>query len=93
MPGVERLRRPEQALAGEVEFHLRRLDAGGADPALTAVLLVQAVEAQIHGAVLDPPVGRTADECGRATVDLWVRALTPSADGPAVRSSGDGPAE
>ncbi|MEU5757444.1 hypothetical protein [Nocardia sp. NPDC047648] len=64
----------------EVEFHLRRLDVGGTDPALTAMLLAQAVEAQIHGAVLDPPLGRTADECGRAVVDLWTRALTPPAD-------------
>ncbi|MFF7941007.1 hypothetical protein ACFZC5_14940 [Nocardia gamkensis] len=62
-----------------MEFHLRRLDVGGTDPALTAMLLVQAVEAQIHGAVLDPPADRTADECGRAVVDLWTRALTPPA--------------
>ncbi|BDT91142.1 TetR family transcriptional regulator [Nocardia sputorum] len=85
--GVERLRQLEQVLAGEVEFHLRRLDVGGADPALTAVLLVQAVEAQIHGAVLDPPAGRTADECGRAIIDLWTGALTPSPGGPAAMSS------
>ncbi|MFI9408300.1 TetR/AcrR family transcriptional regulator [Nocardia gamkensis] len=77
--GAARLRQLEEVLAGEVEFHLRRLDVGGTDPALTAMLLVQAVEAQIHGAVLDPPAGRTADECGRAVVDLWTRALTPPA--------------
>ncbi|WP_218020554.1 hypothetical protein [Nocardia beijingensis] len=47
---------------------------------MTALLLVQAVEAQVHGAVLDPPEGRTADECRRAIIDLWTRALTPPAD-------------
>ncbi|MFR9769189.1 TetR/AcrR family transcriptional regulator [Nocardia sp. SC052] len=78
--GVERLRQLERVLADEVEFHLRRLEVGGDDPGLTALLLVQAVEAQIHGAVLDPPPGRTADECGRAIIDLWTRALTPPTD-------------
>ncbi|MGV9974305.1 hypothetical protein [Nocardia beijingensis] len=63
--------------------------AGGDDPGSTALLLVQAVEAQVHGAVLDPPAGRTADECGRAIIDLWTRALTPPADQgpPAAESS------
>ncbi|MGW5218952.1 TetR/AcrR family transcriptional regulator [Nocardia sp. NPDC004085] len=90
--GVERLRELERALAGEVEFQLRRLEVGGGDPALTALLLVQAVQAQIHGTVLDPPDGRTADECGRAIIDLWTRALTPPATPcrPAAESAGEG---
>ncbi|MEU6827757.1 hypothetical protein ABZ894_03810 [Nocardia beijingensis] len=62
--------------------------ASGDDQALTALLLVQAVEAQVHGAVLDPQEGRTADECGRAIVDLWTRALTPPAgQGPPAAES------
>ncbi|MEU1959934.1 TetR/AcrR family transcriptional regulator [Nocardia sp. NPDC019304] len=90
--GVERLRELERVLAGEVEFQLRRLEVGGGDPALTALLLVQAVQAQIHGTVLDPPDGRTADECGRAIIDLWTRALTPPATPcrPAAESAGEG---
>ncbi|WP_425297515.1 hypothetical protein [Nocardia abscessus] len=95
LEGIARLRQLEQALAREVEFHLRRLEVGGADPALTALLLVQAVEAQIHGAVLDPPAGRTADECGRAVIDLWTRALSRPADTgrPVAGSSATQPAQ
>lgn len=76
--GSARLRQLEQVIADEVEHHLRRLNAGGADPALTALLLVQAVEAQIHGAVLSPPAGRSTEECARAVIDFWIRALVSS---------------
>ncbi len=76
------LRRLQEAVAAEVEHHLRRLDAGGPDRALTALLLVQAVEAQIHGAVLDPPRGRDADEVVEAAVALWLRALRPDPPAP-----------
>ncbi|GAA3956093.1 TetR/AcrR family transcriptional regulator [Actinomadura viridis] len=69
------LRRLQGAVAAEVEHHLRRLGAGGPDPGLTALLLVQGVEAQIHGAVLDPPPGRSAGEVVQAAAALWIRAL------------------
>lgn len=75
--GVQQLRMLEQMIASEVEYHLRRLGTGGDAPALTALLLVQGVEAQIHGAVLDPPPGHTTDDCVETVADLWTRALTP----------------
>ncbi|MFE3022583.1 hypothetical protein [Nocardia tengchongensis] len=73
---TEELKQFEQLLTGEVAFHLSRLGVGGGDPALTAVLLVQAVEAQIHGAILDPLDGRTIDDCLEIVIEFWTRALT-----------------
>ncbi|WP_433566829.1 TetR/AcrR family transcriptional regulator [Nocardia sp. CA-151230] len=73
---TEKLKQFEQLLAGEVTFHLSRLGVGGTDPALTAVLLVQAVEAQIHGVVLDPLDGRAIDDCVEIVIEFWTRALT-----------------
>ncbi|WP_067827830.1 TetR/AcrR family transcriptional regulator [Actinomadura kijaniata] len=73
--GVGRLRALEESLAAEVEYHLRRLGVGGPDPGLTALLLVQAVEAQVHGAVLRPPAGRSTDTCVTAVTELWINAL------------------
>ncbi|GAA4638663.1 TetR/AcrR family transcriptional regulator [Actinoallomurus vinaceus] len=72
---ARRLRELQLTLAAEVEVHLRRLGVGGPDEALTALLLVQAVEAQVHGAVLDPPAGRTPGECVEAIVAWCLRAL------------------
>jgi hypothetical protein len=62
-------------MAAEVEHHLCRLDLGSPDPPLTALLLVQAAEAQIHGAILDPPPGRTPAECVEAAITLCLAAL------------------
>ncbi|WP_063060180.1 TetR/AcrR family transcriptional regulator [Nocardia sienata] len=73
---LARLRELERRLAAEVAGHLRRLGVGGADPGLHALLFVQAVEAQVHGAVLDPPEGRTTDECLEAVIAFWTRSLT-----------------
>ncbi|MEU8801944.1 hypothetical protein [Spirillospora sp. NPDC048819] len=72
---ARRLREFQAAMAAEVEHHLARLDAGGPDRALTALLLVQALEAQVHGAVLDPPPGRTTAESVEAAVRLCLGAL------------------
>lgn len=69
------LREVQGQIAAEVEFHLRRLDVGGSDPGLTAILLVQGVEAQLHGALLDPPAGRTVEEVLRVVETLCVKAL------------------
>lgn len=82
--GTEQLRKLELLLAAEVEHHLRRLRLGDPDPALTAILLVQGVEAQIHGAVLAPPTDRTTDDCVDAIIELWLRALRPVRDSPDV---------
>ncbi|MEV0474015.1 TetR/AcrR family transcriptional regulator [Streptomyces prunicolor] len=69
------LRALQTEMATEVEHHLRRLDLGAPDPTLTALLLVQAAEAQIHGAILDPPPGRTPTECVEAAITLCLAAL------------------
>jgi AcrR family transcriptional regulator len=75
---IARLRQLEQLLAEEVAFHLRRFDPGYPEPDLTALLMVQAVEAQVHGAVLDPPQGRSTDQCVDVVIGFWVRSLTRS---------------
>jgi AcrR family transcriptional regulator len=71
------LREVQRGIAAEAEFHLRRLDVGGPDPALTALLLVQGVEAQLHGALLDPPPGRTVEQVIEAVETLCLKALAP----------------
>lgn len=90
--GVQQLRLLEQTIADEVEYQLRRLGAGGDAPALTALLLVQGVEAQIHGTVLGPPPGYTVDDCVTAVADLWIRALTPHPGGETLTGAGAAPA-
>ncbi|MEW2354260.1 TetR/AcrR family transcriptional regulator [Spirillospora sp. NPDC029432] len=85
--GITSLRALEASLAAEIEYHLRRLGAGGTDPGLTAFLLVQGVEAQVHGVVLEPPHGRSAETCVRAIVDLWVNALRAISDQPVTKDS------
>ncbi|WP_420311832.1 TetR/AcrR family transcriptional regulator [Streptomyces sp. YS-B37] len=69
------LRAFQAEMAAEVEHHLRRLDLGAPDPTLTALLVVQAAEAQIHGAILDPPAGRTSAECVEAAITMCLAAL------------------
>ncbi|QIS11935.1 TetR/AcrR family transcriptional regulator [Nocardia arthritidis] len=73
---TEKLKQFEQLLADEVAFHLTRLGVDGTDPALTATLLVQAVEAQIHGIVLEPLDGHTIDARVETVIAFWTRALT-----------------
>ncbi|MDV9173713.1 TetR/AcrR family transcriptional regulator [Streptomyces sp. W16] len=69
------LRALQGTMAAEVEHHLRRLGLGAPDPTLTALLLVQAAEAQIHGAILDPPPGRTPAECVETAISMCLAAL------------------
>ncbi|WP_205215224.1 TetR/AcrR family transcriptional regulator [Amycolatopsis albispora] len=71
------LREVQRSVAAEVEFHLRRLGLGEPAPDLTAILLVQGVEAQLHGALLDPPDGHTIDEVLQAVETLCLKALAP----------------
>lgn len=68
---LARLRELEQRLAAEIAYHLRRLGVGGPDPDLHALLFVQAVEAQVHRAFLDPPEGRTTDQCLAVVIAFW----------------------
>jgi AcrR family transcriptional regulator len=72
---AQQLRAVQAALAAEVEHHLDRLEVGGPDRGLTALLLVQAVEAQVHGAMLDPPPGRSAPQVVEAVVALCLHGL------------------
>ncbi|MEE1943191.1 TetR/AcrR family transcriptional regulator [Streptomyces sp. TRM 70361] len=73
---VARLRGFERWAAGALAPHLRRLDVGGPDPEVTALLVVQGVEAQLHGAVLDPSGAAETAARVRAVADLWTRALS-----------------
>ncbi|MGP3987287.1 hypothetical protein [Streptomyces sp. 3N207] len=72
---ARQLRELQAGFAAHVEEHLRRLDVGGPDHYLTALLLVQAVDAQVHGAVLDPPSGRTTQQSIEAATTLCLRSL------------------
>lgn len=56
----QRLLGLEQALATVVADELVRLGCGGAHPAVRATLVVQAVEAQVHRAVLHAPAAARA---------------------------------
>lgn len=70
-----RLRRAERRLGRAVAAELTRLGVAGAHPQARALLLVQGLEAQVHGAILEPPpdLAPTAliDEVAR----LWTTAL------------------
>ncbi|MDC0769520.1 TetR/AcrR family transcriptional regulator [Streptomyces sp. HD] len=70
-----RLREVQQWIAAEVEHHLHRLAVGGPNRGLTALLLVQSIEAQLHGALLDPPEGCTAAQVVETVESLCLRAL------------------
>lgn len=72
---ARRLRELEQQLAAAVTEQLQRLGVAGPLPEARGLLLVQAVEAQIHGAVLDPPGGVPLEVLVEEVRDLWLRAL------------------
>ncbi|MGC4939082.1 TetR/AcrR family transcriptional regulator [Kribbella sp. DT2] len=72
---VAAFRRTEREIADRLADQLRRLGVGGSSPELTALLVVQGIEAQIHGAMLDPPSGRTPAEVVVAVEHLWTEAL------------------
>lgn len=86
---VAALRAVERRAATAFAAHLRRLGAGGDEPEVTALLAVQGIEAQIHGAVLDPADERATADRVRAVVDLWERAL---GEPPASPAPGQGAA-
>ncbi|MEU6860188.1 helix-turn-helix domain-containing protein [Glycomyces sp. NPDC046736] len=71
----ERLREIEHAAAAPIADRLRRSGLGG-DPDLRALLFVQGVDAQIHGALLALPPGLTSEEIVEELVDLWTAALS-----------------
>jgi len=72
---MARFRRLESMMAAAAAVQLLRLGIGGLHPQARALLLVQAIEAQVHGAVLAPPDNLTADELIGEIKRLWRAAL------------------
>jgi len=70
-----RLRDLEQQLGAAVSTQLQRLRVGGPVPDARGLLLVQAIEAQVHGAVLAPPGDVPVEELVSEMRALWLRAL------------------
>ncbi len=80
---LEVLDRVHGFVAGEVEHHLRRLGLGAGDPGLSAWTLVRALDAVVHRVVLDPPPGRTREQCAAEAVRLCRGHLREIARAPA----------
>ncbi|GAA2112083.1 TetR/AcrR family transcriptional regulator [Actinomadura alba] len=72
---VARFRQAERLIASALAGELRRLGVGGPAPEMNALFAVQGIEAQVHGALLDPPAGTSVADCLRAVLLLWERAL------------------
>ena len=72
---ASRLRGLEQQLGAAVTGQLQRLEVGGPAPEARGLLLVQALEAQVHGAVLDPPGDMPVEVLVDELRELWLRAL------------------
>lgn len=70
-----RLRDLERQLGAAVSAQLQRLEVGGPVPDARGLLLVQAIEAQVHGAVLAPPGDVPVEELVSEMRALWLRAL------------------
>ena len=70
-----RLRGLERQLAAAVTEQLQRLGVAGRVPEARGMLLVQALEAQVHGAVLGPPDDLPAEVLVDEIRELWLRAL------------------
>jgi len=71
-----RLRALEGLLADAVATELIRLGVGGPQPAARALLVVQAVEAQVHGAVIAPPGDCRTDDLVAEIERMWIAALS-----------------
>ncbi|WP_418152909.1 TetR/AcrR family transcriptional regulator [Actinoalloteichus caeruleus] len=72
---VARLRDGERHLAALLAAELRRMGRGGPDAEVNALLAVQGIEAQLHGAYLHPPAGVDREAVVEAVTVLWCRAL------------------
>ncbi len=69
------LRRLERLLASAVAPHLQRLGCGGDTPMVRALLLVQGLDAQIHGALLAPPAGVERQQVIGELKRMWRASL------------------
>ncbi|QSB14739.1 TetR/AcrR family transcriptional regulator [Natronosporangium hydrolyticum] len=72
---VTRFRLTERRLAKALAPHLERSGEATADRELAALLAIQGIAAQLHGAVLDPPEGYTWRDCVEQIITMWSRAL------------------
>ncbi len=72
---MARFQRLESLMAAAVGAQLRRLGVAGPRPEARALLLVQSLEAQIHGAVLSPPDGADTDTLVTEIKALCVASL------------------
>lgn len=73
----------QQEIAASLAEQLRRL-GNDTHPELTALLAVQGITAQLHGAVLDPPAGLSWQECVDQMATQWGRVLAEPGFSPHV---------
>lgn len=70
-----RLRQAQRDLGRAVAAELIRLGVAGPHPQARALLLVQGLEAQVHGAVLEPPPDTSSAELIDELIGLWTTTL------------------
>ncbi|MEQ8486994.1 MAG: TetR/AcrR family transcriptional regulator [Pseudomonadales bacterium] len=70
-----RLRQAQRDLGRAVAAELIRLGVAGPHPQARALLLVQGLEAQVHGAVLEPPPDSSSAELIDELIALWTTTL------------------
>ncbi|WP_236541566.1 TetR/AcrR family transcriptional regulator [Spiractinospora alimapuensis] len=71
---LARVREVEHEVAAVLAEELGRVRERPVD-VLDVLLVVQGVDAQVHGTLLDPPSGHTAQEVTDRIVDQWCRVL------------------
>lgn len=76
---VTRFHSAQRRMAAAFAEQLRRLGADSPHLELTALLAVQGITAQLHGAVLDPPAGLSWQDCVDRMVAQWGRLLVSDA--------------
>lgn len=78
-PGfADTVRATEREVAEALAVELRRLGVVGERAGTRALLVVQGVNAQVHGLLLHPPAGVSNESIVEEIVDLWVAALGPA---------------
>jgi AcrR family transcriptional regulator len=75
LEGAQESQALEAELTAALETQLRRMNVGGSDPYLTAMLVVQGIDAQMHGGVIDLPPGRRIDDVIDIVSAMWIGAL------------------
>ncbi|WP_069164684.1 TetR/AcrR family transcriptional regulator [Nocardia altamirensis] len=75
LAGAQESRTLEAEFTAALESQLRRMNIGGPDPYVTAMLVVQGIDAQMHGGVIDLPPGRTIEDVIDIVSTMWIGAL------------------